>query len=152
VDIDTLILEAERRDFLEQTWLDELVPGHTLRFTAPGGYTDVLRQIAHYQQVLTVVDEVETPYSQAVAAWYEMIYMTTTQLIEQAGVLNNFPQRTTADFFIWVIQHHQELEEHYSQTVMFEDAVKDIKKEYRSNRLGQFWQTFVGWFKGHSPH
>jgi hypothetical protein len=76
-----------------------------------------------------------------------MIYATTVQLIEQAGVLNNFPNRTAADFFIWVIQHHQELEQHYNQPVMFKEAVKDIRKQHRSNPLGKTWQIFLRWLK-----
>jgi hypothetical protein len=147
VDIDTLLLEAERHDFFEKTRLDELCAGHNLRLTAPGGYTHILGQIAHYQQILHMVDGVEPSYSQAVTAWYEMIYATTVQLIEQADVLSNFPNRTAADFFIWVIQHHHELEQHYSQPVMFQEAVKDIRKQHRSSRLGQTWQTLLRWLK-----
>lgn len=151
VDIDTLLLEAERRDFLEKTGLDKIREDHSIRFTASGGYTDILGQIAHYQVILAMVDGVEIPYYEAVTAWYDMIYETTVQSIEQAGVLNNFPNRTTADFFIWVIRHHKELEEHYSQPVMIEQAVGDIRKEHRSSRLGQFWQTFLHGLKAFSP-
>lgn len=149
VDIDSLILGAERRDFLAKTNLDELRPDHTLHLTAPGGYALILSQIAYYQEILSLIDETEMPYNEAIMAWYDMIYATTSQLIEQAGVLNSFPQRTAADFFIWVVQHHQELEEHYSQPVMFEAAVRDIRKQHPSNRLRRFWQTARGWLKGH---
>jgi hypothetical protein len=148
VDIDTLLLEAERQGFLAQTRLDELKPGHSVRFTTPGGYTDVLAQIAHYQEVLTIIDETETPYEKAVVAWYEMIYASTVQLIEQAGVLQNFPKRTAADFYIWVIQHHQQLEEHYSQPVMFEAVVKDIPKQHPTSRLARFWRSLQRRWKG----
>ncbi|HXV98713.1 MAG TPA: universal stress protein, partial [Anaerolineae bacterium] len=34
VDIDTLLIQAERRDFLEKTHLDELRPNHTIHLTA----------------------------------------------------------------------------------------------------------------------
>lgn len=147
VEIDTLILEAERRDFLGQTNLNDLRPDHTLYLTAPGGYAFILGQIAYYHEILSLIDEAEVPYHEAAGAWYDMIYATTTQLIEQAGVLNSFPQRTTADFFIWVVQHHQELEEYYSQPVMFEVAVRDIRKQHPSNRFRQFWQTVLGRWK-----
>ena len=134
-----------RRDFLDKTRLNELCPGHTLHLTALGGYTDILGQIAYYHEILSLIDEVELPYSEGVIAWYDMIYATTIQLIEQAGVLRSFPNRTTADFFIWVIQHHQQLEAHYSQPVMFEEAVKDIRKQHPSNGLKQRWEMFLSW-------
>jgi hypothetical protein len=150
VDIDTLLLEAERQEFLEKTRLDELRPDHTLRLTAPGGYTDILGQIAYYHEILSLIDEVELPYSEGIIAWYDMIYATTVQLIEQAEVLRSFPNRTAADFFIWVIQHHQQLEVHYSQPVMFEEAVRDIRKQHPSNRIKQAWQIFLSWLKNRS--
>jgi hypothetical protein len=97
-----------------------------------------------------LIDEVELPYSEGIIAWHDMIYATTVQLIEQAGVLRSFPNRTTADFFIWVIQHHQQLEAHYSEPVMFEQAVKDIGKRRPPNRLKQSWQIVLGWLKNRS--
>jgi hypothetical protein len=127
VNIDTLILEAEWGDFVEKTNLDELRPDHTLLLTAPGGYGVILGQIEYYWEILSLIDEVEMPYPDAIVAWYDMIYVTTVQLIEQTGILHSFPNRTAADFFIWTIQYHHELEEHYSQPVMFEAAVKDIR-------------------------
>lgn len=147
VDIDTLLLEAERRDFLVKTKLNELWPGHTIRFTVPGGYTQVLGQIARYQEVLSLIDEVEVSYERAVTAWYEMIYQSIAQIIEQEGILKNFPNRTTADFFIWAITHHQELEEQSSQPVMMDEAVKNIKEKHRSNKLVKFREILLGWWQ-----
>jgi hypothetical protein len=150
VDIDALILEAERHDFLEKTELDQLRPGHTLRLTAPGGYAIILGQIAYYQEILSLIDQTDISYQQAIIAWYDMIYATTIQLIEQAGILKSFSNRTAADFFIWVVQHQQELEQHYHQPVMFETAVKDIRKQQPASRFGHYWQTILHWLKGRS--
>lgn len=147
VDIDTLLIETERREFLEKTHLDELRPGHNIRLTAPGGYPEMLNQIAHYQQALSLIDEAEISYEQAVTAWYDMIYKSTVLLIENAGILESFPNRTTADFFIWVGQHHRELEEQYGQAVLMADAVKDIEKQNRSPALIRYWRSFLGWLK-----
>jgi hypothetical protein len=147
VDIDTLLIEAERREFLAKTHLDELRPGHNIRLTAPGGYPEMLNQIAHYQQVLSLIDETEISYEQAVRAWYDMIYKSTVLLIENAGVLDIFPNRTAADFFIWAGQHHRELEEQYGQAVLMEDAVKDIRKLNRTPVVIRSWRSVWGWLK-----
>jgi hypothetical protein len=147
VDIDTLVIEAERRDFLEITHLDELRPDHTIRLTAPGGYREMLNQIARYQQVLSWIDVTETPYEAAVTAWYDMIYKSTVLLIENSGVMKMFSNRTAADFFIWVRQHHQELEEQYGQPVLLEEAVSDINTQHQANFLHQSWRTWWGWLK-----
>jgi hypothetical protein len=149
VDIDALLIEAERHDFLEKTRLDELRPGHNIRLTAPGGYPELLGQIAHFQQVLSVIDGVDVSYEAAITAWYDMIYKSTVLLIKEAGVLDLFPNRTPADFFIWVRRHHRELEANYGQSVLMEDAVNDIKKRNRSPILVRSWRLIVGWLKRH---
>ena len=147
VDIDTLLIEVERRDFLAKTQLDQVRPNHGIRLTAPGGYPEMLNQIIHYQQVLSVIDEVEISYQQAVLAWYDMIYKSTVVLIENAHVLDLFPNRTAADFFIWVRQHHQELEDQYGQGILMEEAVRDIRNQDRSPALIRFWRRFLSWLK-----
>jgi hypothetical protein len=147
VDIDALVIEAERRDFMERTHLDELRPYHGIRLTVPGGYPDMLVEIARYQHVLSWIDVIETPYEAAVTAWYDMIYKSIVQLIEEARVLDMFPRRTAADFFIWVRRHHHELETGYGEPVLMEDAVKDIKKQAHSNRFIKPWRMGWGWLK-----
>ncbi|GAB4575258.1 MAG: hypothetical protein Kow0077_25860 [Anaerolineae bacterium] len=127
-DIDTLLLEAERRDFLEKTRLDELRPGHSIRLTAPGGYLELLGQIAYYQKALSKIDGRPVSYEDAVTAWYDMIYETTVQLIEQEGLLDLFPDRTPADFFVWTTRHQRELAERYGRRVPLREAAQDISR------------------------
>ena len=43
--IETLLVEAEHRQFVEQTRLLELRPSHNIRLTSPGGYDEILCQI-----------------------------------------------------------------------------------------------------------
>jgi len=148
-DIDTLLLEAERSSFLQKTGLDELRPDHTIRLTAPGGYLEILCHIAYYQEVLSQIDGVEMAYEAAVCAWHDLIYETIVQLIEQTGVLETFPNRTAADFFIWVIAHHKELEEHCHKPMMIQDAVQDIRKAYHTDLITRAWGAFRYWLKHH---
>jgi hypothetical protein len=90
VDIDTLLREAERSDFLEKT--ARCGSYHPLH----GSWRlyDILGQIAPSQILTMVMGSMHRG-----DAWYDMIYETTVQSIEQAGVLNGF-QSTAADFFI----------------------------------------------------
>jgi len=127
-DIQTMLLMAEYRAFQENTRLDDLRPGHNIRLSEPGGYEEMMCQIAHYQHVLSQIDGVETSYEEAVTAWYDMIYETSVQLIHDEGVLGLFPDRTPADFFVWTTHHRQELESRYAHNVFVRDAVRDLRK------------------------
>ncbi len=140
-DIDTLLLEAERKEFLERTQLDRLRPGHDIRLTAPGGYLDMLQQIAAYQAALSKIDGVPVPYEEAVTAWYDMIYETVVQFIKQEGILKLFPDRTPADFFVWTMQHQRELQERYGRRMAVREVARQVSDELRPGMLGRLWQA-----------
>lgn len=129
--IDDLLLEAERQDFLAETHLDELRPNHTIRLTEPGGYLELLGQIARYQEVLSQIDGEPVAYPEAVKAWYDMIYETSIQIIEQAGVLKLFPERTPADFFVWMLRAQANLQERYGRRERLADIVHKIPDQQR---------------------
>ncbi|MBN1965215.1 MAG: hypothetical protein JW910_11260 [Anaerolineae bacterium] len=142
-DIDTLLLEAERREFLEQTYLDELRPGHNIRLTAPGGYLDMLGQIAHYQHVLSKIDGEPMPYEDAVTAWYDMVYETVVQIITEQGVMEQFPDRTPADFFVWTMRYKPRLEEQMQRRVSYDTVAAKIPREHRVGLLRRLWHGAV---------
>src|SRR5262249_36062617 len=85
--IETLLVEAEERQFLEQTRLHELRPGGDIRLTSPGGYDEMLCQIDYHQHALQKIDETDISYEEAVTAWYDMLYESTVQLIKRSGVM-----------------------------------------------------------------
>ena len=150
-DIDTLLIEAERRDFLEQTRLDELRPGHGIRLTELGGYTDLLLQIARFQDALSQIDGQPVPYEEAVTAWYDMVYETTVQLIQEAGVLDLFPERTPADFFVWVRGHQQQLQARYGRRVPLADAARDFRRRHHASFAGQTLRAVLRWLLTRLP-
>lgn len=133
--IDTMLIEAERLDFLEVTQLDRLRPHHNIHLTVPGAYTDLLYQIEHYQDALQKIDQEDIPYEAAVTAWYDMIYETTIQIIEEAGILNSFPGRTPADVFVWLTRYKSELEERYGYKVRLTETARALE----TKQLGR-WQ------------
>jgi hypothetical protein len=140
-EIETLLIEAERHQFLEQTCLGEYRPNHGIRLSAPGGYSQMLDQIAHYQTVLSQIDAVETDYEQAVTAWYDMVYETSVQIIERANILDLFPNRTAADFFIWCTNHHRELQARYGKPMLMGEAIRDLKKRNPQVWLRWAWSA-----------
>ncbi len=140
-DIDTLLLEAERKEFLERTQLDRLRPGHDIRLTAPGGYLDMLQQIASYQAALSKIDGVPISYEEAVTAWYDMIYETVVQFIKEEGVLDLFPDRTPADFFVWIMKHQRELEERYGRRMPVRDVTRQLPRQLREGLLDHLWHA-----------
>ena len=142
-DIDSLLVETERQEFLAQTHLDDLRPNNTIRLTEPGGYPELLAQIIRYQDALAQIDGHPVSFEEAVKAWYDMVYEVGVQIIEQADVLSLFPERTIADFFVWISRYQENLKERYGQRPRLEDLAREIPRQRRPGRLTRLWRTIL---------
>jgi hypothetical protein len=137
MDIDTFLIEAERADFLNHTGIDQIRTHHNIKLSTPGGYTDMLYRISGYQDVLRTIDNTEVTYPEAVAAWYDMIYESSVQIIEQEGILEMFPHRTAADLFVWSMRHRADLVEACEMNYTLTEAIDDIKRQQPTNPVSR---------------
>ena len=53
----------------------------------------------------------EIAYDEAVASWYDRVYLPTVEAIRHADALRDFPHRTEADLYLWITEHHWYLHE-----------------------------------------
>ncbi|MBP6471352.1 MAG: ParB N-terminal domain-containing protein, partial [Chloroflexi bacterium] len=96
-DATEIICKARYLEFLEHTNLDKLFTDVDLSMTFAGNYRALLAQIDHQREHLLSERGEPVTYHEAVADWYETIYMPIIRLIREQGVLHNFPERTEAD-------------------------------------------------------
>lgn len=103
---DELILRAEYTEFLAATRLDQLRSlREDFQVTAPGKYQRLAEQIAIHQYFMELEQQREISYQEAVIHWYDDIYLPLVQIIEEQGILRDFPQRTATDLYLWVSDH-----------------------------------------------
>ncbi len=138
--LEEVVIRAEYADFLNQTGLKRLRPEAEILFTAPGGYREISYQITYYQQVMSEIDGEPFSYDDAVMAWYDLIYAPAVQIIQKKGLLDNFPNRTEADLFIWVWQNHQDLKKTGSKTL---GSTADLLKKQEMRWLSRL----ISWLK-----
>ncbi len=136
--LDEVLLGWEYQDFINQTKLDELRPDHDFQVTVPGGYHQALTQISHYQSVLSKIDKEPIAYQDAVTAWYDMVFETLVHQLRESGIFDLFPNRTSADFFVWITRYREKLEDEYGEKLFIQDVVHEVKKQHAG-----FW----GWLK-----
>lgn len=129
--LEDLLIKSEYREFLDHTGLDKSRPEQRIEFTAPCGYCDLEHRIALYQAALSQIDGEPFSYQQAAAYWYDMIYTAVVQIIQQRDMLKDFPNRTEADLFVWVVNHQQELSEEYGCTVPMIEASEHVATKHR---------------------
>ncbi|MBN1657470.1 MAG: DUF4032 domain-containing protein [Anaerolineae bacterium] len=130
VDVAELDLKAEYASFLRQTKLDQLRPQQNLLFTLPGQYQKLLEHVAVHRYFLGLREQREIPESEAAARWYDEIYAPMVTLIRDEGILAEFPERTEADLYMWVIEHRYHLSEHYGGEVPFDQAAAQFSRSF----------------------
>jgi hypothetical protein len=100
-----LLLKEEYSDFLEWTNLHALRPDERIEFSELGGYLDLVRHINAHRYYLGQDEQRDISRDEAVAHWYDTVYMPIVEVIRQQNVLRHFPRRTEADLYRWIIEH-----------------------------------------------
>lgn len=110
VDPEELIIKAEYADFLEETQLDRLRPGVDLQVTVPGQYDRLLEHISVHRYFMGIDEDRPVPYREAVAHWYDAVYLPVAESIRRNGLLRGFEGRTETDLYLWLAEHRERLE------------------------------------------
>lgn len=128
-----LEIVGEYTEFIEKTRLDKLRPQQNIRFSEPGGYARLLEHIAVHRYFLGAELERKVSWEDAVASWYDNVYLPVVEAIRAHNILNDFPNRTEADLYLWITDHHYFLREQ-DEDVDLEQAAVDFAEHY-SQRL-----------------
>lgn len=119
----------EYRRFLERTHLDEVRPDQRIRFTVAGGYDQLIEHIAMHRYYMQVDQQREVSEAEAVRDWYDTVYCPIVEVIRQNGILADFPHRTEADLYLWIVEHLYYLRES-EQDVSIEAAAEDYADQF----------------------
>lgn len=126
---DDLILKAEYADFLTRTRLDELRPSADLRLTAPGQYPVLLEHIEVHRYFMGLDLKRDISYDEAVAHWYDTVFLPIAQRVRELGLLRDFPKRTETDFYLWLAEHKAALERWLGWQVSTETVMSDFVEQ-----------------------
>jgi hypothetical protein len=143
-----LEVKGEYTRFLEQTRLDELRPEQRIELTICGGYDRLLEHVAVHRYFMGLEQERFIPEDQAVCDWYDSIYLPLVQLVREKGILADFPGRTEADLYIWIMDHQHFLREQYGPEVESETAAEHFAQRYTTRPLRRLWNWIAGLFSG----
>ena len=133
--VDELLCQMAHSAFMEQTHVDQICPQLNLRLTQPDGYDDLLYEIEAYQQILSQIDRRTIPLDEAVALWAELRYTPIVSLIRERHVLDEFPQRTETDLYLWLCRNQGELAARYEHHVSMKEAADDLAERFGQSPL-----------------
>jgi hypothetical protein len=130
---DLEILE-NKVNFLERTSIDELIPEANIKLTIPDGFDRMLEHIAVHRYFMGLDWKRDISEEEAIRHWYDTVYMPIVRVIRETGILDEFPNKTEGDLYLWVLDHQRYLVEQgetlkppEEAALHFQDAIKNKK-------------------------
>ncbi|PKN95705.1 MAG: transcriptional regulator [Chloroflexi bacterium HGW-Chloroflexi-7] len=144
--IQDLVMAHEYAVFLTRSKLDLVIPGADCRFSIPGQYDRLLQHISVHRWYMG--EKLDRPITDEEAAlgWYKEVYMPLVRIIRKHKILNEFPQRTETDLYLWIIEHRWYLAEESKEKVSLEKAATHFMNRF-SNRPFRHLRQFLKWVK-----
>jgi hypothetical protein len=148
LDADDLEVIGEQAEFLAQTRLDVMRPEVEIRTTIPGGYHLLLEHINVHRYLQSQEWKREFTFEEAAAQWVDQVYVPIIRVIRETGILDEFPKRTEADLYVWVMDHLYYLRERFGERVSPQAAARSFALHFTSHLVKRFWH----WFTHHVLH
>lgn len=143
LDADELAIKGEYVHFLERTRLDELRPEQQIEFTIRGGYEQLLTHIAQHAPERDAQEQCPSP--QAVCDWYDRTYLPLIEVIRELNILADFPARSEADLYLWLVDHQAELRAQCGPEVDAELAAEHYAERHGRHLLTRAASALRDW-------
>ncbi len=130
--IEDLEILSEKVDFIERTTIDQVRPEANIKLNIPDGFHRMLEHIAVHKYFMGIEQKRDINDEEAVADWYDYVYLPIVEVIRQSSILEDFPDRTEGDLYLWVLDHQHYLHETNGLALMPpEDAARDYIKSQK---------------------
>lgn len=152
LDADHLEVLGEYAAFLERTLLDQLRPEQQVRFTIGGAYERLIEHIAVHRYFMGLDLKRDITEDEAVADWYDTVYMPVILAVRADDILKDFPHRTESDLYLWIVEHQHYLRAEYAgREVDAEEAATDFAEHFAAESVFERMQRAVSEITGLPP-
>ena len=105
-----LLQQVEYAEFLRKTNLDRTRPQHDIRPTALGRYDEIVTHIDGRRRLAEERAGAPVTMSDAAAAWFDQVYLPIVLAVREQKLLRDFPDRTEADIYLWVMANRLQIQ------------------------------------------
>jgi hypothetical protein len=119
--------------FLERTALDNIRPQANIKTTIPDGFERMLEHIAVHLYFMGLDLKRDIKEEEAIAHWYDTVYMPIIEVIRKSDILKDFPGKTEGDLYLWTLDHQHYLAREKGEPLLSprEAAKKFVKKKQK---------------------
>jgi hypothetical protein len=133
-----ILHQLEYAEFLRLTDLDKRRPEHDIRPTNLGRFEEILGHIRPIQEQLSAIRGEAVSLAEAAEHWFDSIYLPIVTAARDGKLLREFPDRTEADIYLWVMANMERIEAAFDGGAPIDpdrmtDAYRSI--EGRRNRI-----------------
>ena len=140
--LEDLQILGSKVHFLERSSLDHLRPEADINVTIPDGFDRMLEHIAVHRYFMGLDWKRDISEEEAVAHWYDTVYMPVVHVIRDTNILKDFPGKTEADLYLWVLDHQRYLADggeslqppETAAQIFVDDEVKKPARKIRSDK------------------
>jgi hypothetical protein len=105
--------------------LDGIRPDANIKLSIPDGFERMLEHIAVHRYFMGLDLKRHIDEDEAVAHWYDTVYLPIIEVIRESGILKEFPDKTEGDLYLWTLDHQHYLSKEEGQPLQPpEDAAK----------------------------
>lgn len=127
--IEDLEILSEKVGFIERTGLDQVRPEANIKLTISDGFNRMLEHVAVHKYFMGLEQQRDISDEEAVADWYDNVYLPIAEVIRKSDILQDFPGKTEGDLYLWVLDHQHYLHETNGLALMPpEEAARDYIK------------------------
>jgi hypothetical protein len=131
------VVAYEKQNFYDKTDYGHLTGDDHLDFTSPGRYDQIVEHVLVHKYYLNQNVPKELSFADALWSWHENVYAPVVAAIEEEGLLARFPDRTSSDLYMFIVQHWDELKRKYGLGYPIGEAARDYGKLYGTSPLSR---------------
>jgi hypothetical protein len=141
-DLIEMIWRREQLIFQEKTKLITKFKDSDVKITVAGGYDKLLEHIQVHRWFMGERLSKYVNWEDAVADWYLRVYLPLIKVIRENKILKDFPGRTEADLYLWIIEKLWYLREAFQKDVSLELAASHFTDEFSQRPLHRIFRIF----------
>ena len=103
--MDDLELKRSQADFILKAGFDRIRPQANLEASNAEFYDRLLEHIDVHRWYLGEKRQMEVPYEEAVASWYDQVYQPIVELIREQDLRKLFAGATETDLYLWIVEY-----------------------------------------------
>lgn len=135
------VVAYERHRFMDE-YKPDYLPMDKIVFTKPGCYPELVNHILVHKYYINQNQREEIQFKVAALSWYANVYLPIVKEIRESRFLKNFPGKTEADAYLWVVRVWDSLKRSGNQQASIQQAAQEVAEKRKKGFFSR-WFSYL---------